>query len=164
MKRALIIIDIQNDYFTDGALPLFEAEACEARILTAIAAAQKAGDRIILVQHVSASGLFAAENPGTAIRANLLRAAQDAPIVVKSYADAFQETELDQHLAGATNLLICGMMTQNCVVFTAMSRAADPYQVTVLKDLCTAPSQIVHAVALSALASKLDVKTSAEVW
>jgi nicotinamidase-related amidase len=60
--------------------------------------------------------------------------------------------------------LICGMMTQNCVVFTSMSRAADDFPRRVLSDLCAAPSEAVHLIALSALRSKLQLSTAAEVW
>ena len=68
------------------------------------------------------------------------------------------------HLEGIDSLLICGMMTQNCVVFTAMSEHAAPFQVTVLGDLCAAPSQLVHGVALNALASKRPMAAAATVW
>ncbi|MET0749356.1 MAG: isochorismatase family protein, partial [Rhizobium sp.] len=91
-------------------------------------------------------------------------AAGDAPRVTKQNADAFQDTDLATQLAGTTDLLICGMMTQNCVVVTAMSRAADGYKVRVIGDLCTAPTEAVHGIALNALASKLEVCTAADVW
>mgnify|MGYP001950999933 CR=1 FL=1 len=54
--NALIIVDIQNDYFPGGALPLWQAEDTEARILDAIGRAQAAGDRVILVRHLAPAG------------------------------------------------------------------------------------------------------------
>ncbi|MFT4278343.1 MAG: isochorismatase family protein [Rhodopseudomonas sp.] len=166
MARALLVIDIQNDYFTGGALPLWQAEETEVRLVAAIGKALAAGDRIILVQHVStaAAGPFVAGSVGVAIRPAIVAAAGNAPVVTKHVADAFQDTDLAQHLNGIDQLLIAGMMTQNCVVFTAMSRAADGLAVKVVSDLCTAPSAVVHQVALNALASKTDVATTAEVW
>lgn len=166
MTRALVIIDIQNDYFPGGVLPLFEAEAVEARLVEAIGKARDAGDKVILVRHVSkaSAGLFAKDGEGIGIREAILKAAGDAPVVTKSVADAFQDTDLASHLDGVDELLVCGMMTQNCVVFTAMSRAADGYDVTVLGDLCTAPSEIVHKIALNALGSKTKVAEAASAW
>ncbi|MEW6254687.1 MAG: isochorismatase family protein [Pseudomonadota bacterium] len=166
MTRALLVIDIQLDYFPGGALPLWQVEETQARIAAAIAAARSAGDKIILVRHVSTapSGLFAADGPGIAIHPAILAAAGDAPVVTKHFADAFQETDLASHLAGVDTLLVCGMMTQNCVVFTAFSRAADDFRVTVIGDLCTAPTETVHRIALSALRSKTQVVTAHEVW
>lgn len=166
MTRALLVIDIQNDYFPGGALPLWQAEETEARIVTAIGKARAQGDKIVLVRHVSteATGLFAADAPGTAIRPAILEAAGDAPTVTKRYADAFQETDLTDHLRGIRDLLICGMMTQNCVVFTALSRLADGFQVRVIGDLCTAPLEVVHWVALNALSSKSQVVKAEDIW
>ncbi len=166
MSRTLLVIDIQNDYFAGGALPLWAAEETEARIVAAIGLARSQGDRVVLVQHVSTAGtgLFAPDGPGVAIRPAVIRAAGPAPVVVKHLADAFQDTQLDKELEGTRELLVCGMMTQNCVVFTAMSRAADPFDVRVVSDLCTAPTEAVHRIALNALASKLDVVEAAQLW
>ncbi|OCJ08097.1 isochorismatase [Rhizobium sp. AC44/96] len=166
MARTLLVIDVQNDYFPGGALPLWQAEETEARIVSAIARARAAGDKVVLVQHVSTAtqGLFAADAPGTAIRPDILAAAGNAAVVTKRNADAFQDTDLAKHLEGTGDLLVCGMMTQNCVVFTAMSRAADDFKVQVIGDLCTAPMEIVHRIALSALNSKLPVTTAEQVW
>lgn len=156
MTRTLLVIDVQNDYFPGGALPLWQAEETESRIVAAIGAARARGDRTVLVRHESqaTSGLFAAGGPGAAIRSAILEAAGDAPVVVKRHADAFQDTTLSGLLDGTDELVIAGMMTQNCVVFTAMSREADAYRVMVAGDLCTAPTEIVHRIALNALGSK----------
>ncbi|MBD8874831.1 isochorismatase family protein [Roseibium polysiphoniae] len=166
MSRTLLVIDIQNDYFPGGVLPLHQAEEIETSVVDAIDQARQAGARIVLVRHVSPAptGLFAANGTGNTIRPKVLAAAGDAPVVIKQFADAFQKTDLAKVLEGTTELLVCGMMTQNCVVFTAMSRAADSLDVTVIGDLCTGPSEIVHNTALNALGSKLRLKTADEIW
>lgn len=166
MTRALLVIDIQMDYFPGGALPLFQVEETQARVAAAITAARAAGDRIVLVRHVSTAtgGLFSPDGHGIAIHPAILAAAGDAPVVTKHVADAFQDTDLATHLAGVDTLLVCGMMTQNCVVFTALSRAADGLKITVIGDLCTAPTETVHRIALSALRTKTQVVTAQEVW
>lgn len=166
MTRCLLIIDIQNDYFPGGKLPLWQAEETETRIVQAIQTARAQGDKVILVQHVStsASGLFAKDSEGVAIRPAIVAAAGDAPVVIKHVADSFQDTTLAQHLAGVDELLICGMMTQNCVVFTAMSQDAQAFSPRVIGDLCAAPSEVVHMIALNALGSKLGVINAADAW
>ncbi|MFD1796058.1 isochorismatase family protein [Paracoccus aurantiacus] len=165
MSRTLLVIDIQNDYFTGGTLPLWQAEQTEARIVDAMTKAREAGDKIVLVQHISnaKAGLFAPNSKGSEIRPAILDAASGAPVVVKHFADAFQETELKDHLQDGDELLICGMMTQNCVAFTALSRDADPYRIRVIGDLCSAPLEVVHAIALNAIGSKTDVVTADEI-
>lgn len=166
MTRALLVIDIQNDYFAGGALPLWQPEETEARIVSAIGRARASDDRIILVRHISLApaGLFVAGSTGADIRQAILNAAGNAPVVTKHYADAFQETDLASHLAGVSELLVTGMMTQNCVVFTALPRAADGLRVRIVGDLCTAPTETVHRIALNALGSKIEVATAADVW
>jgi len=166
MTRTLLVIDIQNDYFAGGLLPLWQAEETEARILDGIGQARARGDRIVLVRHVSnaAAGLFAPGSEGSAIRPAILEAAGVAPVVVKHHADAFQETGLTAYLEGSDTLLVCGMMTQNCVVFTALSPEAAGLRVRVIGDLCTAPSEVVHRVAVSALRSKGLIASLDEVW
>ena len=163
MSRALIVIDVQNDYFPGGVLLLHDAEEVEARIVSEIDRARAAGDRVVLIRHISPAetGLFAANGSGAAIRPAILGAAGAVPIVTKQLADAFQDTDLATHLDGVREIRICGMMTQNCVVFTAMSEAAAAFDVCVIGDLCAAPSEIVHKVALSALSSKLRVENAA---
>ncbi|GEO82924.1 cysteine hydrolase family protein [Pararhodospirillum oryzae] len=166
MTRTLLVIDIQNDYFPGGVLPLWRAEETEARIVSAIATARARSERVVLVRHVSSAptGLFAAGSPGSALRPAILAAAEGAPVVIKHHADAFQDTPLMDALAGSDEVLICGMMTQNCVAFTALSRLADGLTVRVMGDLCTAPSEIVHGIALNALQSKNLVITLEEAW
>lgn len=166
MARCLLVIDIQNDYFPGGVLPLWQAEETEARILDAIARARAAGDRVILIRHLApaGSGLFAEDSAGSQIRPAVLAAAGDAPVVIKRFADSFQDTTLMEHLNGIDELLVCGMMTQNCVVFTAMSRDADAFRVRVVGDLCAAPMAPVHLIALSALGSKTEVAEAAQIW
>jgi nicotinamidase-related amidase len=166
MSRAVVVIDVQNEYFAGGALPLHQASEVEARLVEALAKARTAGDRIVLVRHVSRkeTGLFVAGGEGAVIRSSVKAVAADAPVTTKRFADAFQETDLADHLQDVSELLICGMMTQNCVVFTAMSRAADGLAVKVIADLCAAPTEIVHQIALNALSSKMPVVNAADIW
>ncbi|MGR6329124.1 isochorismatase family protein [Sphingomonas sp. XXL09] len=159
MTRALIVIDVQEEYFPGGLMPLWQPEAVEARIVAGMARVRQAGDRVLLIRHVAieSGGPFAIGGAGVAIRSAILAAAGDAAIVPKSVPDAFQDTDLVSHLDGVDTLLLCGMMTQNCVVFTALSHAAAGYDVRVIGDWCTAPTEQVHRIALRALASKVEV-------
>jgi nicotinamidase-related amidase len=165
MARTFLVIDIQNDYFDGGALPLWQPEEVETRVVAAIGRAKAAGDRVVLVRHVSKAdkGLFAT-GTGNAIRPKILAAAPDAPVVIKHVADAFQDTDLASHVADTDDLIICGMMTQNCVVFTALSRLAAGRPVRVVGEFCTAPTETVHNIALSALRSKGLLTSAAELW
>ena len=53
MSTALIVIDVQNDYFPGGAFPLWNAESTLDATLAAITGAKERGEFIVLVQHLS---------------------------------------------------------------------------------------------------------------
>jgi nicotinamidase-related amidase len=164
MRRTLLVIDVQNAYFARGALPLWRAEAVEERIVAAIVAARAADDQVLLVRHVAAGGPFAEDEPGSVIRPAIMEAAEGAAVITKSYPDSFQETDLGAHLLDTGELFVCGMMTQNCVTYTALAAEATVLDRRVIGDLCTAPTDFVHQVALAALGSKMPVINAADVW
>lgn len=161
MKSALIVIDIQNDYFADGLFPQWEAEATLARIEGMVTEAQARRIPVILAQHIAAGAapFFNAETPGVAIHPRLLARAPEAPIIVKTHADSFLDTTLEATLQalGCEELWLCGMMTQNCVTHTALSPQATKYRVKVLADGCSSVSQMIHLIALRALADRVEV-------
>ena len=167
MSTALLVIDLQNDYFPGGAFPLWNSEAILANLERAIAGAVAQGVPVIHVQHVAdrSRGLTPFFNEGTAgvaIHPRILAAAPEAPVVVKTFADGFHGTTLEATLRGfgATELLVAGMMTQNCVTHTAISRAAEKYDVSILPDCCTTVSEILHRIALNAVSTRLKLAPS----
>ncbi len=164
-QPALIVIDVQNDYFADGAFPLWQADAALSQVEAAVAHARAHHVPVILVQHIAAgpAPFFNRDSHGVAIHPRLLAAAPEAPVVIKTHADSFLETDLQATLdaLGVDSLWLCGMMTHNCVTHTALSPAAARYSVTVLGDASTTVSEILHILALRALAPRVAVKTVA---
>ena len=169
MGKTLIVIDVQNDYFPGGKFPLWNTEETLSRTVSAVQRAQMQGVPVILVQHVadSSRGLapfFNAGTSGVELHHALIQAAPEAPVVVKAFADSFHQTALEATLAGlgATELLVCGMMTQNCVTHTAISKAAEKYAITILTDCCTTIDQMIHLIALNALSTRVALATAAD--
>jgi len=164
MSKALLVIDLQNDYFPGGAFPLWNAEATLANVEMAIGKAREAQVPVILIQHLAdpAKGLAPFFNQGTQgaeLHSRIQAAAPDAPVVVKACADAFHQTSLKAVLQelGITELLVAGMMTQNCVTHTALSKTAERYEVTILPDCCTTVSEILHLIALNAVSVRVKL-------
>lgn len=169
MGKALIVIDVQNDYFPGGKFPLWNTEKTLATTVTAIHRARAKGIPVILIQHIADSSrsiapFFNEGTTGAELHQAVKEAATDAPVVVKAFADSFHQTGLEELLdrLGVTELLICGMMTQNCVTHTAISKAAEKYAVTVLTDCCTTVDQMIHLIALNALSTRVALVTSGE--
>ncbi|MFN5328501.1 MAG: cysteine hydrolase family protein [Planctomycetota bacterium] len=166
MKKALLVIDLQNDYFPRGKFPLWNTDVVLENIERAIARANAQGIPVIHIQHVAkgVAPFFNEGTPGADIHPRILTATPNAPVVVKEFADSFEKTNLEETLAkiGVTDLLVCGMMTQNCVTHTAISKAAEKYNVTVVVDCCTTVSEILHQIALHALSTRVKLAPSSE--
>lgn len=169
-KRALIVIDLQNDYFPGGKFPLWNTEATLENIESAIAKANAQSIAVIIVQHIANSkmGIAPFFNEGTTgadVHPRVLAAAPGAPIVIKEFADSFVNTSLESTLSqlGATELLVCGMMTQNCVTHTAISKSAEKYKVSILVDCCTTVNEMLHNIALHAVSTRVPLVAASEV-
>ena len=167
MKKALLIIDLQNDYFPGGKFPLWNTEATLSNIEKAIHEAGKKSIPIIHIQHVAnpemgISPFFNQGTEGVAIHPRILAAAPDGPVIVKEFADSFLHTNLEETLSelGITELLVCGMMTQNCVTHTAISKSAEKYKVSILADCCTTVDEMIHNIALHAVSPRVSVVES----
>jgi Isochorismatase family len=119
MSKALLVIDLQNDYFPGGKFPLWNTDVVLQNIERAIEMANAHGVPVIHIKHVAkgVAPFFNEGTPGADIHPRILAAAPKAPIVVKEFADSFEKTMLEEKLTklGVTELLVCGMMTQNCV-------------------------------------------------
>ena len=161
MSIALLVIDVQNDYFPNGHFPLWNTDKTLAQIEAAIAKANAQRIPVIHIQHIAnpANGISPFFNEGTEgvrIHPRILAAAPNAPIVVKQHADSFVNTTLEATLSalGVTELLICGMMTQNCVTHTAISKSAEKYTVSIVADCCTTVDEMIHGIALHAVSTR----------
>jgi nicotinamidase-related amidase len=168
---ALIVIDLQNDYFPQGRFPLWNAEETLANVEQAIVQAQAKGVPVILVQHIvkGSNGnapFFNEGDSGAEIHPRIRALLPHAPVVVKEFADSFFQTNLEDALQrpGVEKLLICGMMTQNCVTHTAISKSAEQYEVSILSDCCTTVSEILHKIALRAISTRISLTTVAAAF
>lgn len=168
MSKALIVIDIQNDYFPSGKYPQFNSEEVLKKTLVCIRKAIEHSVPVVLIQHIAgvSSPFFAEGSEGADLHPEVLRVATDAAIVIKQHADSFLNTNLQSILSErhVTELLICGMMTQNCVTHTALSESADAYGINVLSDCCTSVDEMVHAIALRALSDRVALVSCEELF
>jgi nicotinamidase-related amidase len=140
MSKALILIDLQNDYFPGGRMELVGATEAVERAASLLEAFRGRSLPVIHVQHVSTrtgATFFVPGTPGVEIHA-AVRPRGDERVVVKHFPNAFRETDLDAVLRtlGVSELVFAGMMTHMCVDTTV--RAADDrgFTCTLAQDAC----------------------------
>ena len=164
-KRALVLIDIQNDYFPGGKWALNGIESAADNAARVLAAARGAGDLVLHVRHEFSTAdapFFAPGSNGAKIHPKV-QSLQGEPVVLKHHVNAFRETDLkallDRH--GVEEVVICGAMSHLCV--DAGTRAASDlgYRCVVVHDACATrdqefegtlvPAAQVHAAFMGAL-------------
>lgn len=176
MTRTLLIIDIQNDYFPGGAHPLVGATAAGDAAASVLAAARRAGDPVVHVQHVWDAPDAPFMRPGTpGIEINpAVAPLPGEPVVTKSAPNAFVGTELATLLDRDSTLVVVGMMTSMCVDSTVRAAADAGYTVELVHDACAAPDlefggisvpgAAVHAAFIAALGDGFaTLRASAEI-
>jgi nicotinamidase-related amidase len=164
-ERALVVIDIQNDYFPGGNMELEGADQAAAKAGRAIAQFREKGLPIFHVRHLSVRPGATFFIPGTAgaeIHAAVRPAAGEA-VIEKNFPNSFRATGLERALkeCGASELVVAGMMTHMCVDASVRAAADLGYKVTLLGDACatraqsfggeTVPARQVHHAFLAAL-------------
>ncbi len=169
-KAALVIIDIQNDYFPKGNFPLWNADKILINIKKIISKANQKHIPVFLIQHVSSAPkgmapFFEKGSEGVKIHPEIIAICPNAEVIQKQHADSFYQTRLDKSLEklGIDELLICGMMTQNCVTHTAISKKAEKYKVSIIEDCCTTTDTMIHKIALNAASPRVPLVMLSEV-
>ena len=164
MKEALLIIDVQNDYFPGGANELSHPLDAEKRIQRLIIESRLCGRPVIYIQHFNPpNDTFFLEGTFGAEISDRIRPAENDKVTVKRYPNSFLETELDAYLKSlqVDTLIVCGMMTHMCVDTTVRAAMDYGYQVKLAADACATmdlnlngeiiPAETVHKAFIAAL-------------
>lgn len=164
MTKALLVIDMQNEFFAGGKLPLWNTEKTLENVRKAIKKAKDKNILPILIMHVMPSNkapFFIKGSEGVKIHQQILSDIPDAKIIEKNFADGFEATELENYLIknGIQELIVCGMMTQNCVTHTAISKKAEKYKIKVLSDCCTTTDKLIHNLGIDAISTRVQLIT-----
>jgi nicotinamidase-related amidase len=165
MKTALMLIDIQNDYFPQGAMELegsLEAGRHAGEVLSHF---REKNLSVVHIQHFSVrpgATFFLPDTEGVLFY-NAVQPLPGETVIKKYYPNSFRETGLLDHLKKEeiTNLMIGGMMTHMCVDATVRAAFDYGFACTVLHDACatrglvfgdrTIPAAQVHGAFLAAL-------------
>ncbi|KAI9358463.1 Isochorismatase-like protein [Pilaira anomala] len=139
-EKALIVVDVQNDYFPDGKLPTWRPVETAEHIATLIKKFRDDGKEVIYVQHIikdpEAFPFLVKGTHGAEIN-DIVKPLPTDKIVTKEENSSFVRTELKEYLLskGITNLVVVGMMIHNCVNATVYSAVEEGFP-SIVVDEC----------------------------
>lgn len=165
MTKALILVDIQNDYFPGGKMELTHMNKAALNARAVLDSFRAKSLPIYHIQHISnrpGATFFLPGTEGVKINEQVAPLASE-PIIQKHYPNSFRETTLlsDLQAKGIKELIIVGAMSHMCI--DATTRAAFDYgfKCTVIEDACATrnlqfgalvvPANYIHAGFMSAL-------------
>ena len=140
MNEALIIVDIQNDYFPGGKMELVGAKEAAGEAARLLRAFRERGAPIFHIRHVSTrpgATFFLPDTEGVKIHESVAPLASET-VITKHFPNSFRETRLLETLRAAKieRLAIAGMMTHMCIDATTRSAADLGFECRLAHDAC----------------------------
>ena len=177
MNTALLLIDIQNDYFPGGAWELSHADEAAAQARLALGRFREQHRPVFHVRHINTrpgAAFFLPDTPGSEIH-GAVKPLDGEPAIIKHAPDAFFQTDLHDALsrAGIRKLVVSGMMSHMCIDTSVRAARNHGYDITLLHDACatrdlswngkTIPAATVHEAFMAALHGAFaDVRTTGD--
>lgn len=141
MSTALIVIDIQNDYFPNGKMELVNPEKAAANAAKVLEwFRQNNKESIFHVQHIAADpalGFFLPDTDGAKIN-DAVQPLENENLIIKHFPNSFLKTDLERKLKeqGVTKVIVVGMMTHMCIDATVRAAVDLGYETTLIEDAC----------------------------
>ena len=167
MNTALLLIDIQNDYFPNGRMPLDKSTEAGQKAKEILQVYRNSKLPVIHVQHISTrpdAVHFLPCTKGVEFHEDVTPLKNET-IIKKHYPNSFKDTSLLNQLTKLkiNHITIAGMATHMAIDATVRAAYDLGFSCTVLHDACTTksldfnsmiiPAQNVHHAFLAALQS-----------
>ncbi|MFI1889378.1 cysteine hydrolase family protein [Streptomyces jumonjinensis] len=153
-RTALILVDLQQWIVDMPWSPTTGTDVVKSCVRLRDGFAEADAHTVVLVRHLRADGRDGgAEAPANRL-APALEPRADERLVTKDGLDAFQGTDLREHLNGlaVTRLVLAGLSTAHGVAATAATAVSLGYDVLVVADATASVSEAEHSGALARLA------------
>jgi len=140
MTTALILIDLQNDYFPGGTMELVGAEQAAMQAQLLLKAFRVRTLPVFHIQHIAqraGATFFLPGTKGADIHVTVTPSAEEA-VITKHFPNSFRDTTLLDSLRGvdAPRLVVAGMMTHMCVDTTVRAAADLGFDCVLAQDGC----------------------------
>ncbi|KAI8643792.1 Isochorismatase-like protein [Parasitella parasitica] len=141
MKEALIIVDVQNDYFPGGNLPTWRPEETANEIKKILDKFRHDGKEVIHVGHhitpemEKVLPILRKGTPGAEFHETVKPLASEK-VIFKSHSDGFIATDLKEYLLSKQidTVIVVGMMIHNCVNATSYSATDEGFKTIVVAE------------------------------
>jgi nicotinamidase-related amidase len=154
VSTALLLVDIQNEYFESGAMVLEGSAEAAIQARNLLTCFRYNHLPAVFIQHVAASAdapSFNPGSPGVALYSGI-RPLPGEPVITKHHPNSFRETRLLDVLQGykVELLVICGMMTHMCIDATTRAAADLGFRCIIAADACATRDLAFDDVTVSA--------------
>lgn len=143
-NTALVIIDIQNDYFSGGAFALDGVDIAAQKASELLEIFREQNLPIVHIQHENTKPEMGFMLPGSIGQKinDSVKPKKSETCFTKHYPNAFWQTELENYLneLNIQHLVIAGMMTHMCVSSTARAAMERGFLTTLIQDACATRS------------------------
>jgi len=141
MKSALILIDIQNEYFQGGKSELNQPIETANNAKAILNFFRENSLPVFHVKHIGMGNkakAFLPDSTGAEIN-YLVTPNKDEKVFIKHVPNSFFETGLDKAIFDNSieHIVVCGMMTHMCVDTTVRFASDLGLTVTLIEDACT---------------------------
>lgn len=136
---ALILIDIQNIYFTEGVYLLRKPEVAAQQAKKVLDEFRKRSLPVIHVKHLFHTEKYTEPEEYLIDFYPEVKPSVNEKIVIKRYPNAFHQTDLLKYLQSLdiSHLVITGMMSHMCIDTTVRACQTYGFKVIVIDDACT---------------------------
>jgi len=153
MRKALLLIDLQNDYFPGGKMTLDDANEAVQNARLLLGRFRNEFWPVFHIRHVAMKPDATFFLPGTAgsrIHPNVGPLTGE-DVITKNYPNAFRDTALLNLLKkiDIQELIICGMMTHMCIDSTTRAAKDLGYNCTVIGDACATKALALNGLVIS---------------
>jgi nicotinamidase-related amidase len=165
VKQALLLVDIQNDYFPGGKMELAGSLEAGEKAKALLTFFRNRGLPVIHIQHLSVrpgAAFFLPDTAGVEFH-ETVKPREGETVFRKNYPNSFRQTPLLEYFrqTDITRLVIAGMMTHLCIDATTRAAFDLGFECLLAHDACAArtlsfgnlsvPAEQVHTAFVAAL-------------
>ncbi|WP_137679536.1 cysteine hydrolase family protein [Aurantiacibacter suaedae] len=163
-KRALVVVDLQNEYLPSGKVPLEGIHDAIANATEVLAHFRKSGETLVHIRHelTADAPMFVPGSDGVNIVPEM-KPEGNEPVVTKNYPNAFRDTDLKKILEenSVKEIVFIGAMSHMCIAASVRAAVDFGYSAVTVHDACATmdlefnntkvPVAQVHAANMAAL-------------